>query len=1372
MLRNWTYLFCCFTLLLVSNSLIAQDNSSCLSFQLEDVRANPNSEFCINLKTQGFENVLGLQGSILYDPSVLQFTQTKNFGLPGLSTASFGTPSVGPEKTVTYSWASPTAMGVDLADGQTMAQLCFQPLVESGKTIVEFSKQPTPIELIDGNLRLLSATFLAAEVQIGEGEASDLEIDELCILPSICGEIGQGFVEVVASTNTAPLTYSWMGPNGFASELTNFEAPTGGYYQLEVVNAEGEIARAGVQIGSEGVEQGVSADITNVNCTQDSSGAIELSYLNPDNSYTFQWSTGETTQSIYDLVPGTYTVTITETTSGCSIERIFNLVEEGLRGGLFTKCLGDNQVELWALIFESTGNPVTFAWSTGETSSEPNEHRIIVPADPQAEYSVTVTDLFGCSIHLSTQLPDCESTPTDGSSFDGCLNFEVEKVVANAGEIACVDVTVQDFQKLVGLQYSINWKPDELAFIEVKDFVLGNAATSFGVTTELLENGRLTFAWTDPSTLSRSLADSETLFTLCFEVLLEEGQASISITGDPTPMEALWYNENTLVLQTISLGAIDGGIYVGEEIPAGPLLEEICTEVSGCGSSSNITLSALVSGGIEPFTYDWTGPSGTLESGQQVVVSEAGHYDLVIRDQLGRQVHGGVTVVSPSLEVNFSGQVTSASCTGEAIGSIFLIGVNTEGEYQFQWSNGATTKDIYDLPAGEYTVTVTEDNSGCEAIKSFQVENAELFASLYYNCIDSFSIEVTATVSQAPTISTTFTWSNGVVETDVRQSTVVIAPGDSIAVSVHDDLGCSYSSPVIRPFCATPPSDSFISATYSYTCAVDNESATITAYVLDEGLGPYTFSWSGGPIESDVLQSSYTVPIGGTYQVIISDAFGNSRRLSGIKPNCGDGNGLPLELSIGEANANTGESVCLAVRAKNFINILGLQYAVAWDPDQLELNSIQNFGLPHLSDLDFNLRSPNYENGLLRLAWIDLQGLGVSMPDDAILYEMCFTVTGSGGEVPIFFDVASMQMEFVNDDLQSGIPILDDGLVIINGEERMWPGDTDHNEVANHFDLLNVGLAYGATGPIRENANLIWQGQWATDWGQVTPSTGVDYKHIDTNGDGVINTADTTAISLNWGRAVNLSPNPMAEYRSSLDDIDMQGTPIYVEAYPVRPGETISFDINLGDNENPVEGAYGLAFSIVYDPLAVVYGSAKATFQDSWLGNLGQDMIALVRDDPNNHRLHIGITRIDQSEVNGSGAIGQISMTIEDVIFRDGEYEMPFRVENIRLIRATEAEIEVQQKQTIGTVTDTPLSVGEEPRHERVKIFPNPTADLINIQYRSTNIERIQLLNLGGQLLREYKAMDQISLQGFAPSTYILRFIGVDGAFLKKVIKQ
>lgn len=1372
MLKNWTYLFCCLGLFLMSTVLNAQDEEACLSLELVDINANPGEAFCVDIKAHGFQNILGFQWSIGYDPSKLKFTGTNNFGLPGLSSSSFGEPIVDPLRRVTVSWSSPQGVGEDVADESVIASLCFEPLVDSGKTLVEFLNDPTPIEFIDGDLIVPSITFIAAEVSFGNTTPSNLSINNICVRPSICGDIGLASVDVEASTSAAPLSYTWTGPGGFTSTTPSFEATAGGYYHLEVTNSLGEVASGSVMVSEINEGAITTANITPVPCNATEGGAIDLSLSDANPAYIFAWSNGATGTSIADLAPGTYEVTITSTETDCSLTQTYIVPQEDLRGGLFTKCLNENEVELWALLFDVEGNPYNYEWSSGETFTGPNEHKIIVPSNTGAEYTVSVTNTNGCSTAFQATLPNCAAPVEGGDGFEGCLLLQTGQATANKGDIVCVDVSVQDFENIVGTQFTVEWDPVQLAFNEIRNFALTGSLSSFGTLPSLLESGHVTLSWTDAQLAPITLTDDDVLFTLCFEVLADSGFAPVMVNGALTPMEAIWGSNPLEEFQAISFGSVAGGVHIGQEVNPIPGLEQICAEELGCGSGTTTQLIASVSGSAQSYSYSWEGPSGFSATEQTVEVSLPGLYSLTLTDQAGTSTIGVIQVEENATILDITAEITPVSCTGNDDGAIVLTEISNNTSYTYSWSNGATTRDIADLSVGEYTVSVTDNDTGCASIKRFQVAREGISAGLYYNCIGDSLVEVTAVIFQGQSSNYTFTWSNGIIENEAGQSTVQIAVDDSISVVISDNTGCTYTSGVLRPTCVSNPTDSELAVSYAYTCASDNQSAVVTAYVWDTGNGPYSFAWSSGLLETNVTQSSLTVLNGTSHQVLVSDALGNTRLLGTITPNCEGATGPPLELSIGEANANNGESVCLAVRAKNFTNILGMQYAVGWDADQLELNTIQNYSLPNLDATSFNLGGPNYENGLLRFAWVDLNGFGVTVPADAILYEMCFTVTGNNGEAPVFFDLASMQTEFINDNTVATTPVLDDGLVIINGEERMWPGDTDHNEVANHFDVLNLGLAFGATGPTRENANLIWRGQWATDWGQTTPGTAVDYKHIDTNGDGVINKADTTAISLNWGRAVNLTPNPMEEYRSSPEEVEMQGAPIYVEAYPVRAGETVHFNINLGDSETPVEGAYGLAFTVVYDPQAVAFGSVKASFQNSWLGELGEDMIALYKDDPNSHRLHVGITRIDQMDVNGSGAIGQISMTLEDVIFRDTEYEMPFRVENVRLIRASEEEIEVQQKQTIGTITDTPSNVNEAPLAERVKLFPNPTVDIINIQYRSVKMDRIQVHNVSGQLLQEYKAMNEISLQGLAPSTYILRFIGPDGVFLKKVIKQ
>ncbi len=379
------------------------------------------------------------------------------------------------------------------------------------------------------------------------------------------------------------------------------------------------------------------------------------------------------------------------------------------------------------------------------------------------------------------------------------------------------------------------------------------------------------------------------------------------------------------------------------------------------------------------------------------------------------------------------------------------------------------------------------------------------------------------------------------------------------------------------------------------------------------------------------------------------------------------------------------------------------------------------------------------------------------------------------------FDVAPLRDAYYEVKMEDATCTYLDFAVIEADTICTWPGDTDTNKVVNHFDLLNIGLAHGSNGPVRPNASLNWSAQPGPYWLEETPNTNVNYKHIDTDGNGQINDLDTMALVQNWGEMHNLNGG---SGNQKLPEIPVQlgsaGTiPFYIATDTMEENMQYDLQIILGEAGNPVSGAYGLAFTLTYAGDIVVPGSARVGFTPSWLG-LPDDLLFVQRGRWVEGKVDVAVTRRDGQGVDGFGQIGVFSITIEDDIFFNGggsdrflnDEEFELGIENVRLISVEEEEILTNPSSTRMLVGDGTTGTRDLAWQQELEIFPNPVSKDLHIQSPRLAMEKITLFHSTGEKIEEYRKVGQAftwSRADLPNGTYWLQIETAEGVLIEKL---
>ena len=300
----------------------------------------------------------------------------------------------------------------------------------------------------------------------------------------------------------------------------------------------------------------------------------------------------------------------------------------------------------------------------------------------------------------------------------------------------------------------------------------------------------------------------------------------------------------------------------GTDIPVGQ------TNNSFCGAATTNTLCAPPG-----FSYSWTGPGVTGQTGQCVNTSSTGTFSVTLG------IAGTTCSFSPVLYSTFTSapnptvtaSLTQPVCALPA-GSATLNVTGGTGPFTYSWTPAVPSNSVNtNLPAGtSYTASVTDDN-GCIGTTTFSVDPYPPAPAYTLDVNPGYVLSCSSpstTITFAPTNTNTTNQWNGPTGAITGTNVVVTAPGVYTYTTINTVSTCSLTGTINITGTLNLP---VLTSTLTQpTCASPVGSATVS---VANGTAPYTYSWSP-TVTAPTDTVNTNLPPGTSYTVYVTDDIG------------------------------------------------------------------------------------------------------------------------------------------------------------------------------------------------------------------------------------------------------------------------------------------------------------------------------------------------------------------------------------------------------------------------------------------------------------------------------------------------------------------
>ena len=594
-----------------------------------------------------------------------------------------------------------------------------------------------------------------------------------------------------------------------------------------------------------------NAGVDYSHCTVGCTGTAAITVNSPcPGSYTYNWSSGQTTQTVSNLCNGPYTIIVRDTTQGCRIDTISFTMAQGINispvvsasSCPFT-CDGSGSISIPGAV------GATYLWTTpgGGPFTTANVPTGLCPGNNQL-----IVNVPGCGADtFNFVLPTPPVTTITVNSLmwgvpypcpNQCVGVASITMTGGEGPLSCfwsTGATTTTVDSLCpGVVYTVTATDSMCYTAVVNNIVLpplppvtggANASPSCncnGSASCYMQNAGpppYTYQWSNGMT-------TQNITGLC------AGTYSVIMTGP--------------------CGSDTETVVVTSGLPL--VLDSLHETLPPCPNMCNGVAIVVFHGGVAPINFYWS--SGAVGS-QATNLCDSTWYYVMGVDACGDTVYDSIFIHQFPVNMNVFAGATGFTCPGQCTGTATAFASGGHFPYTYYWSNGQTGPNASGLCVDTLYTIIAVDACNDTAIYSFHFPHPPAIQiimnatpSCAMSCVGSITASATGGI---PPYS--YSWSSG--QTGVIQINNCCA-NTNYTFTVTDACGTVASHTQLVPLAAPMnPNIVVVSSACSTNC---NGTATIS---FTGGTPPFIYYWSNGTYN----QNANNLCADSAYYVIITD---------------------------------------------------------------------------------------------------------------------------------------------------------------------------------------------------------------------------------------------------------------------------------------------------------------------------------------------------------------------------------------------------------------------------------------------------------------------------------------------------------------------